>query len=394
MNLTIDAKSAKLGGAVTYLRNILPEVRKRLEGEGNRLVVLRPAAAPGDTPWPEGFEYLEYGEAGDVEVTRRVDGLFGRLWYDQVTLPRMLRESGVDVLFSAANFGSLRSPCRQVLLMQNTIYFDPVYLRRMRSRKVLLILTLQRWLSLRSIKAAEVVLFPSQAMIDLVARWTNGPRANWRVAHYGIRRDTFSPAPGAGNEVDRDAGRPARLLHVSHYGDQKNLGVLLEAVQQLQQAEPGRYSLRLTAGFEQDELGKNPYFPNFQSEQALYRTLKAAGVAEDVGGRPHAAVSELYGASDLFVFPSYTESFGLPFLEAMASGLPIVAADLPVSREICGEAAVYFETFDPSACAAAIRRVMDDDALRSRMRAASLERVQSFRWEDHARHLVEAFAGA
>ncbi len=141
-------------------------------------------------------------------------------------------------------------------------------------------------------------------MIDLVARWTNGPRANWRVAHYGIRRDTFSPAPGPVTRLIATPADPPASCTFRDHGDQKNLGVLLEAVQQLQQAEPGRYSLRLTAGFlNRTNWGRILTSRILRVSKRPYRTLQAAGVAEDVGGRPHAAVSELYGASDLFVFP-------------------------------------------------------------------------------------------
>ena len=133
----------------------------------------------------------------------------------------------------------------------------------------------QRWLTKRSMAASSIVLFPTQAMLDLVASHTQRTRSNWHVAHYGTRLDLFHPT----DEVRPDRQEVLRLLNVSLYSDQKNFGTLMQAVQLLQQQEPGRYQLRLTAGFDRDWLGESAFFPNFRREQALFRQLNAKGVA-------------------------------------------------------------------------------------------------------------------
>ncbi|HYE72551.1 MAG TPA: glycosyltransferase, partial [Blastocatellia bacterium] len=103
---------------------------------------------------------------------------------------------------------------------------------------------------------------------------------------------------------------------------------------------------------------------------------------------------EIYRSSDIFVFPSYTESFGLPLVEAMASGLPIVASDVPVNRELCGDAAIYFSVFDAEDCARAIQLIAEDSGLRCRLREASLKRAKDFTWERHTADLVAVFNAA
>jgi glycosyltransferase involved in cell wall biosynthesis len=294
----------------------------------------------------------------------------------------------MDVLFSSANFGPLACPCRQALLVRNTIYFDATFLRRA-APAVRANYLAQRALVLLSMAAAESVLFPSQAMLDVAASHAGGPKPGWRVAHYGTRPDLFypreSPVPVEGSQV--------RLLNVSLYCDQKNLGTLLAALRLLHVRDRNRYRLDLTAGFGRASLEQNPMCPNFSAERALYRDLHASGVAFDTDWKRYTTLPDLYRSADIFVFSSYTESFGHPLVEAMATGLPVVASDIPVNRELCGEAAVYFPTFDAEACAAAIRRVAEDGELRRGLREAALARAAAFTWERHAGALMEAFDG-
>jgi glycosyltransferase involved in cell wall biosynthesis len=385
--IAVNAISAKVGGAATYLHAVLPELRGRLSGADppRRLVVWR-GSSSGD--WPSGIEYRE-----DARASERAgaSGTLKRLLFDQVELPRLLRAERADVLFSSANFGPLRCPVRQVLLVRNTIYFDQTFLRRVPA-KVRTNYILQRGLVLASIAASDVVLFPSEAMLNLVSEHMGAARTSFRVAPYGARHDIFRPPP---EPVGLAAGAdlPVRLLNVSLYCDQKNLGTLLSAVDSLDARDRGRYQLSLTAGFGRSSFASGAMYPAFSAERALYEGLHRRGLAEDVDWRSYTSLPDLYRSADLFVFSSYTESFGHPLVEAMATGLPIVASDIPVNRELCGEAAQYFSTFDPASCAATIRRVAEDADLRRRMSAAALLRARDFTWERHVDQLMEAFDG-
>ena len=251
----------------------------------------------------------------------------------------------------------MRSRVRQVLLVRNALLFDPITMKRIQSQALRARYLAQRLLAIRSIRAAQVVLFPSRAMLDLVATHVGGPGSSWCVAPYGARHDMFAPT----TDPERSTEGPAIVLNVSLYCDQKNLGTLFGAFEVLHARSPGRQHLRLTAGLRSTQPG--PWHPNLLTEREALARLERAGIAQDIEPQRYGSLPDLYWTADVFVFPSYTESFGHPLVEAMATGLPIVAADVPVNREMCGEAALYFSPFDSRACADAIARVVDDRPL-------------------------------
>jgi glycosyltransferase involved in cell wall biosynthesis len=100
---------------------------------------------------------------------------------------------------------------------------------------------------------------------------------------------------------------------------------------------------------------------------------------------------EHYRRADIFVFPSLAESFGHPLVEAMAHGLPIIASDTPINREMCGDAAVYFRPMDPDHLAQAIRRVATNQPLQNRLSVEGRQRVRTkFNWQTHIRRILQA----
>jgi glycosyltransferase involved in cell wall biosynthesis len=121
-----------------------------------------------------------------------------------------------------------------------------------------------------------------------------------------------------------------------------------------------------------------------EKEPALARELRDGG-ADLRGYVSKQELAELYRGAAALVLPSRFEGFGLPVLEAMACGTPVVAAPEPALREVAGEAAVYAEDGD---FGAAVQRALTD---RERLSAAGLERARLFSWEETARRTAEAY---
>ncbi|MCB0075604.1 MAG: glycosyltransferase family 4 protein, partial [Caldilineaceae bacterium] len=125
------------------------------------------------------------------------------------------------------------------------------------------------------------------------------------------------------------------------------------------------------------------------------RVFGATALAEAPGVVRAGAVDDptlraLYDAAVGLVFPSVYEGFGLPPLEAMACGCPVVAARAASLPEVCGDAAMLVPPRDPAALADAMRRLLDDAALRAAMRERGLARAADFSWDASAQALLAA----
>lgn len=111
-----------------------------------------------------------------------------------------------------------------------------------------------------------------------------------------------------------------------------------------------------------------------------------------LGNRSYDRLPELYRQHDVFVFPSVSETFGHPMAEALSVGLPIVAADTALAREICGDAALYFEPFSSRDLCHRLTELDRDPALRSTLAERSRQRaLHLYRWSDHVDRLLSIF---
>jgi glycosyltransferase involved in cell wall biosynthesis len=130
----------------------------------------------------------------------------------------------------------------------------------------------------------------------------------------------------------------------------------------------------------------------FTSEQRqLIERLSVADRITQISSVPNMQLVELYNASDVFVFPSLYEGFGVPLIEAMACGAPVVCSEYELFREVCADAANFADSRDASALAAAMARVLDDSNLAADLRQRGLERAKKFTWENSARETLAVY---
>ncbi len=248
---------------------------------------------------------------------------------------------------------------------------------------------LRRLWSRLSIRGADSIVFPTRAMRDRVGDFVPLERKNTEVIHYGFDRHRFL----AGEPADPDTlapiaswqqlGRKA-LLYVAGYAIHKNFETAIEGLHQL--LEDGMdVGLVLTA--------VHADWGDMVEFDSLLERIRDLGIENHIqmtGALPWSELHSLYAACDLFLFPSFLESFGHPMIEAMASGLPSVAAETPVNHEIFGDCALFFRPFDPQACANAVRKVLENDEMRRRLQRKGLQRVDEFSWPEHVRLMLNA----
>jgi len=234
---------------------------------------------------------------------------------------------------------------------------------------------------------ADVTVAPSDAFAEELRRWTGKKVVS---IHHGFDRNAFfgnhSPLPDQVSEKLTRAQGAIRMLFVSHYNYYRNFETIFRALPILKQALRDRpVRLFLTC---QLRSACNPGEYRAEAAAALVHHLGVDEEVVELGTIPYDLLHHLYAACDLYVSAAYAETFAHPLVEAMASGLPVVASDLPVHREICRDAALYFTPFSPEDLAKAAIEVINSAEQRHRMSARGLEQSGRFNWSRHVQELI------
>jgi glycosyltransferase involved in cell wall biosynthesis len=373
----LNGLGASAGAGLTYLYNVLPQLSAR-PAVRTTLVVQRDLRGAFG-----GFANIVLADADPPAGTAR------RFWFEQRELPRLVGQSGADILISAGNFAMRRSPVPQILLSGNSLYTSRDFFRDLRSRgeyRMWADTRVKGVFAKRSIHWADRTVAPSQAYAEELRRWTGREVC---AIHHGFDRNVFFADQSGLPDLIRqklDAAKGSlKLLFVSHYNYYRNFETLLRAVPLLRQSLPGR-NVRLFLTCEL-RAGANPGAYKPERAAALVKQLGIGDEVVELGAVPYRLLHHLYRACDVYVTPAYTETFAHPLVEAMASGLPIAAADLPVHREVCGGAAQYFPRFSPERLAETVLSIGTSGELASQLIAA--DRSEEFSWHDHVEQLLE-----
>ncbi len=230
----------------------------------------------------------------------------------------------------------------------------------------------------RSVKRADHVLADSQATrADLIELYGT-PADKISVLYCGVE-ETFAPvtdpAALAAARARYRLGSAPFILAVSTLQPRKNYVRLLEAVAQMADRDV-RLVLAGGKGWLYDSI--------FAAVErlGLQERVSFAGFVDD------ADLPALYSAARVLAYPSLYEGFGLPMLEAMACGTPVVASTASCLPEVAGDAALLVDPYDVAALAGALTRAHTDEALRADLIARGRRRAGQFRWDDAARQLV------
>lgn len=303
-----------------------------------------------------------------------------RLAWQHLLLPRQARRLGLDVLHSPFDTAPLHLPCPSVVTVMDLItdvFYPAHFPGDVSFAKARYLFHAKRYAARR----ANTVICASRATADEVVR------------HYGVRNPAVRVVPlGADHfAIGRVAPSPPRataparpyILSVVSLSPHKNVAGLLEVFRLARQRFGLPHELHLVgmsgtgAGRVQRSLNAAAGLP--------VRTL---GYVDDERLR-----AEYEGAS-LLVFVPLVEGFGLPPLEAMALGVPVVASAVSSVPEVCGDAALLVQPKDASAVAEAIGRAVTDQGLAERLREAGRARALQFTWEATARATREVYETA
>jgi glycosyltransferase involved in cell wall biosynthesis len=297
------------------------------------------------------------------------------LWM-QTVLPHALRSEGIQVSCFTNSLAPLRQHVPAVVVIHDaSVFLVPQQhtLRRRVARSALVPMIARR--------ARAVVTVSETARCDLVAALGVAPE-NVHVV-YGAPPSGFGPVrdePALAHVRDNH-GLPARfVLFVGKLEPRKNLLRLVRAHQRARRN--GLEDALVLAG------------PRGWRMRELDQAVATADGLYVLGYVPTEDLPALYSLASALAYPSLYEGFGLPLVEALACGAPVVAADRPWAREVCGDAALFVEPTDEDELAEALLALEGDERLRTQLRARGLERASHFSWETSAARMVHVLESA
>jgi len=233
-----------------------------------------------------------------------------------------------------------------------------------------------------AVRRAERIITPSAATALAVKQ--NFPASADRVLSIPeAADDRFQAARNPEGEAAwqvRLGIRPPYVFYLGQWKAYKNLPMLLDAFKMLRRTHPNAQLVI---------AGDDPRHPEVRQAAAVL----PEGSVVLPGRLPESAVPDLYRGAAVVVLPSKAEGFGLPVIEAMACGVPVICSDLPVLHELADGVATFCDPNDPDAFARAIGQTLDAPST-ARARQLGIERAKSFTWERSARQTVEAYESA
>jgi alpha-1,3-rhamnosyl/mannosyltransferase len=303
------------------------------------------------------------------------------LYLDQILLPRALRQVGATLFFSPYYKAPLAAPCPTVVTIHDLIPLQfPAYTRGVWR---LYATAFRPWAGLLARRAAAVITDSEQSRLDLISVLGLPPERVHAIP-IGIGeefRPGLLPKAVASATARYGIGGPY-ILSVGNFLPHKNLPRLVEAYSTLPQAQRDRIRLVLagTPG------GHGPARPVDQATLLRPGVLLPGFIAPE-------DLPLLYAGATALVCPSLAEGFGLPVLEAMACGTPVVCARAGALPEVAGDAALYVDPTDVGSIAAGLGTILEDEPLRRELASRGLARARLFEARKTTARLVDLLEG-
>lgn len=365
MQVFMDGRMLYKSGIGRYIRNVMQETMKM----------------------DENLNYLLAGEQG--EFSRFVEELPSphlrlqikpaKYEQDIYTVGEQIRGSFLTLKYRAADvffYPHYNAPrflsSNSIVTVHDLIHFRlPQYYNRPK-------LLLARQVLGNALKrAGRIIVISHSTADDLIAMFPGLPAGKIQVVYQGVS-PFFNPAPAVDiKRLKKRWGLGCYILYVGARKPHKNLGRLVKAWLNLLYDKPG---LQLVICGERSD----------QKDEIdiVKEKYKPEGLVE-ISGLTDGELKVLYSGAEAFVFPSLCEGFGLPPLEAMACGTPVIAAAASSLPEVIGEAGTYFNPYNIEEIGQQIYRILKDTEERERLVKNGALRAKEFRWETTARETLE-----
>lgn len=379
LRVLFDARHIKDFGIGTYIRNLLSALAK--VAPDHRYLLLTNSAALGEfAALPPAFETIEY-------PTRDVDQM------DEIRFPALVSRLRPDIVHIPLNRVPFLLPRPYVVTVHD---IGSLLYGKQRGLHE----NFRMWAQRRTLLRADKVIAVSSATMRDLEKLLGVPESRIRLIHSAPDPRFFDSAPPldartAGPDArDREKSRILEryqveypyLLYAGTIRPQKNIPRLVEAFALLRgqlESHPAFRELRLI--IIGDEISQNPAVRRAVIQSHVENWVRFLGFV------PFDTLRVFYECAAAFVFPSLYEGFGLPPLEAMASGAPVVTSDISPLREVVGDAAIKVNPENVFEIARGIYDVLLDDAQRNRLIQRGYAQSRQFSWERTAREVLETY---
>jgi glycosyltransferase involved in cell wall biosynthesis len=364
VRIAIDARKLHDFGIGTYIRNLLKYLAL-LDQETEFVPLCRPqdaeaiqALGPNFRPLPVSSKPYSVGE--------------------QFTLPAKLLAEHVSLFHEPHYVLPPLVPCRAVVTIHDCIHLMfPQYLP---NRMAYAYARGSLWAAARR---AERILTVSETSKADILRYCDVP-ADRIIVIYNAMDDRFATPPG--DEAVQRVRERYQLdgpfaLYVGNIKPHKNLERLIDAFDLVRRGGFERLELLIIG----DQISKYPRLRRAVDKHKLHKHVRFLGFV------PDDTLAALYRLATVFVFPSLYEGFGLPPLEAMASGTPVVTSNRSSLPEVVGDAAVLVDPYSAVSIAEGIQRVLSDASLRRTLSEKGLARARQFSWESSVQRIHDVY---
>ncbi len=303
-----------------------------------------------------------------------------RILWEQTALPLALLRCRADLLHGPAYVLPFLCPCPAVLTVHDLSFLTvPTAFRR--SNRLYLSLSTRRAVR----QAQRIIAVSAHTKRDLV-RLLGVPPEKITVVHHGLEHEVFRPLPAETVAAfKRQRGLPEEyILFVGTLEPRKNIPTLIRAFARLKREGNWPHKLVIAGG-------RGWLF------EEIFALVERLGLRAEVlfpGYIPFAEQPLWYNGAAAFVYPSLYEGFGLPVLEAMACGTPVIAANASALPEVVGEGGLLVPPCDERALAWALAEVLADADRRAELARRGRERAQQFTWPAAARATLAVYAAA
>lgn len=369
LQLAIDARSAQYqeGGVPRYSVDLIRSLAPYAEAYNFLFVV--------DKNLPT--DHISFPSSSKLLLTSASKSHYARDLWEQLVLPQQLKSGCVD-LFHGLDYIAPWTPCRfkRVVTFHDATVFSPYDNRSFLAKSRL------KFMIHRTAAAASAIVTDSDFSLAQLEHYVPHSRNKITRIWPGVS-DIFLQAMDNNvlkNVLDRLPQNNSFLLYYGGYRSHKRVDLLLNAFAHVAPTYP--YNLVLVGSTGASE-------PNLRS---LCRKLHLEDRVIFFGYASDAELRALLDQCTLFVFPSVVEGFGLPVMEAMTCGAPVVSSTGGSLPEIAGEAAIYFQGESAEALAGAILKTLADENLRNSLAQTGKRRSRQFRWSVTAQQLTELYA--